>query len=115
VVSALVKEINAQAGREMVPPFTFTYTLSRPAGGADRELVDLLNVFFPPLGYLTPKVNYVQSTPVRAGGRANAGRGDRRQQFWPSARQYSDRAQLPLRSPPLLLRQAGAVRRRSLS
>jgi alginate O-acetyltransferase complex protein AlgJ len=67
VVSALVKEINAQAGREIVPPFTFTYTLSRPAGGADRELADLLNVFFPPLGYLTPKVNYVQSTPCGQG------------------------------------------------
>jgi alginate O-acetyltransferase complex protein AlgJ len=63
VVSALVNEINARAGREIVPPFTFSYTLSRPAGGADRELADLLNVFFPPLGYLTPKVNYVQSTP----------------------------------------------------
>jgi alginate O-acetyltransferase complex protein AlgJ len=68
VVSALVKEINAHAGREIVPPYTFTYTLSRPAGGADRELVDLLNVFFPPLGYLTPKVNYVQSTPCGQGG-----------------------------------------------
>jgi hypothetical protein len=68
VVSALVKEINAQAGREIVPPFTFTYTLSRPTGGADRELADLLNVFFPPLGYLTPKVNYVQSTPCEQGG-----------------------------------------------
>ena len=67
VVSALVKEINAQAGREIVPPFTFNYTLSRPTGGADRELADLLNVFFPPLGYLTPKVNYVQSTPCEQG------------------------------------------------
>ena len=67
VVSALVQEINAQAGREIVPPFTFNYTLSRPAGGADRELADLLNVFFPPLGYLTPKVNYVQSTPCEQG------------------------------------------------
>jgi alginate O-acetyltransferase complex protein AlgJ len=68
LVSALVKEINAQAGREIVPPFTFTYTLSRPTGGADRELADLLNVFFPPLGYLTPKVNYVQSIPCEQGG-----------------------------------------------
>jgi alginate O-acetyltransferase complex protein AlgJ len=59
-VSALVREINAQAGRELVPPFTYTYSLSRPGSGADRELVDLLNVFFPPLGYLTPKVNYNQ-------------------------------------------------------
>jgi hypothetical protein len=68
VVSALVTEINAQAGREIVPPFTFTYTLSQPTGGADRELADLLNVFFPPLGYLTPKVKYVQSTPCGQGG-----------------------------------------------
>jgi hypothetical protein len=67
VVSALVKEINAQAGREIVPPFTFTYTLSRPASGADRELVDLLNVFFPPLGYLTPKINFLQSSSCHEG------------------------------------------------
>jgi hypothetical protein len=57
-VSAIVKEINRQAGRELVPPFTFTYTLSGVSSGADRELVDLLNVFFPPLGYVTPKVTF---------------------------------------------------------
>jgi len=56
----LVDEINRQAGREIVPPFTFSYTLSKPAAGADRELADLLNVFFPPLNYLTPKVDYAQ-------------------------------------------------------
>ena len=28
-VSALVKEINALAGRELVPPFSYTYTLSK--------------------------------------------------------------------------------------
>ncbi len=56
----LVEEINKQAGREIVPPFTFRYTLSSPASGADRELADLLNVFFPPLNYLTPKVDYAQ-------------------------------------------------------
>jgi alginate O-acetyltransferase complex protein AlgJ len=60
VVSALVDEINRQAGREIVPSFTFSYTLSS-AAGADRELVDLLNVFFPPLAYLTPKVKYTTS------------------------------------------------------
>jgi hypothetical protein len=59
-VTSLVDEINKQAGREIVPPFTFSYALSSPASGADRELADLLNVFFPPLNYLTPKVNYVQ-------------------------------------------------------
>jgi alginate O-acetyltransferase complex protein AlgJ len=57
-VSAIVEEINRQAGREIVPPFTFTYTLSGVSHGADRELVDLLNVFFPPLGYQTPKVKF---------------------------------------------------------
>jgi alginate O-acetyltransferase complex protein AlgJ len=61
-VSAVVDEINRQAGREIVPSFTFTYTLSS-AAGADRELVDLLNVFFPPLAYLTPKVKYTTSPP----------------------------------------------------
>ena len=60
-VSAIVEEINRQGGREIVPPFTFTYTLSGASGGADRELVDLLNVFFPPLGYLTPKVKFSPS------------------------------------------------------
>ena len=61
-VSAVVDEINRQAGRPIVPSFTFTYTLSS-AAGADRELVDLLNVFFPPLAYLTPKVKYTTSPP----------------------------------------------------
>jgi alginate O-acetyltransferase complex protein AlgJ len=60
-VSAIVAEINRQAGRELVPPFTFTYTLSGVTSGADRELVDLLNVFFPPLGYVTPKVKFLPS------------------------------------------------------
>ena len=36
-VSAIVEEINRQAGREIVPPFTFTYTLSGVSHGADRE------------------------------------------------------------------------------
>ena len=60
-VSAIVAEINRQAGREIVPPFTFSYTLSGVSSGADRELVDLLNVFFPPLGYVTPKVKFLPS------------------------------------------------------
>jgi alginate O-acetyltransferase complex protein AlgJ len=59
-VSALVDEINRQAGRQIVPSFAFTYALSS-AAGTDRELVDLLNVFFPPLAYLTPKVKYTTS------------------------------------------------------
>jgi alginate O-acetyltransferase complex protein AlgJ len=62
-VSAIVDAINQQAGRELIPPYTFTYTLSKPAAGADRELADLLNVFFPPLGYQTPKVSFTPSVP----------------------------------------------------
>lgn len=62
-VSAVVEEINRLAGHEIIPPFKFTYTMSKPAKGADRELVDLLNVFFPPLGYQTPKVNFQPSVP----------------------------------------------------
>src|SRR3954447_21676478 len=61
-VTAVVEDINRQAGRELVPPFTFTYTLSGVASGVDRDLVDLLNVFFPPLSYLTPKVKF-QTAP----------------------------------------------------
>ena len=62
-VSAIVDAINQQAGRELIPPYTFTYTLSKPASGADRELADLLNVFFPPLGYQTPTVSFTPSVP----------------------------------------------------
>lgn len=62
-VSAIVDEINRQAAHEIIPPFSFSYTLSGVANGQERELVDLLNVFFPPLGYLTPKVDFVPSVP----------------------------------------------------
>jgi hypothetical protein len=62
-VSAIVEEINRQAGYDIIPPFKFTYTLSRPTSGADRELADLLNVFFPPLGYQTPVVKLLPSIP----------------------------------------------------
>src|SRR3954467_6641622 len=62
-VSALVEDINPQAGHEVVPPFTFSYTLSGVTSGVDRDLVDLLNVFFPPLSYLTPKVKFQTAVP----------------------------------------------------
>jgi alginate O-acetyltransferase complex protein AlgJ len=62
-VSAVVEDINRQAGRELVPPFTFTWTLSGVTSGVDRDLVDLLNVFFPPLSYLTPKVKFQPAMP----------------------------------------------------
>jgi len=71
--TSLVEEINKQAGREIVPPFTFSYTLSSPANGADRELADLLNVFFPPLNYLTPKVNYTQPVSCADSSARNLG------------------------------------------
>jgi alginate O-acetyltransferase complex protein AlgJ len=59
--TAVVEDINRQARREMVPPFTFTYALSGVTSGVDRDLADLLNVFFPPLSYLTPKVKFQPS------------------------------------------------------
>src|SRR5947199_4824230 len=62
-VSAVVEDINRQAGRELVPPFTSSWTLSGVTSGVDRDLVDLLNVFFPPLGYLTPKVKFQPAVP----------------------------------------------------
>jgi len=60
VVSAIVEEINRQSGRELIPPFRFTYTLSNTKTKSDRELADLLNVLFPPLGYLTAKLSFDQ-------------------------------------------------------
>jgi alginate O-acetyltransferase complex protein AlgJ len=62
-VSAVVEDINREAGHEIVPPFTFSYTLSGVTSGVDRDLVDLLNVFFPPLSYLTPKVKFHTAVP----------------------------------------------------
>ena len=62
-VSAMVEAINRQAGREIIPPFKFTYQMSGALSGADRELVNLLNVFFPPLSYQAPKVSFQPSTP----------------------------------------------------
>jgi alginate O-acetyltransferase complex protein AlgJ len=69
--TAIVDDINRQAGREMVPPFTFTYTLSTVTSGVDRDLADLLNVLFPPLSYLAPTVKFQPSAscadhPARA-------------------------------------------------
>jgi alginate O-acetyltransferase complex protein AlgJ len=62
-VSAIVDDINRLAGRDIIPPFTFSYTLSGVASGQERELIDLLNVFFPPLGYQTPKVKFSPAVP----------------------------------------------------
>ena len=57
----IAEEINRQAGQVLAPPFTFTYKISGVTQGVDRELADLLNVFFPPLAYLTPKVTFQPS------------------------------------------------------
>jgi alginate O-acetyltransferase complex protein AlgJ len=62
-VTAIVEDINRQAGRQLVPPFSFTYTLSGVTSGVDRDLADLLNVLFPPLAYLTPKAKFQLSAP----------------------------------------------------
>ena len=61
VATLIAEEINRQAGRVLAPPFTFTYTISGVTQGVDRELADLLNVFFPPLAYQTPKVKFQPS------------------------------------------------------
>lgn len=57
----IAEEINRQAGKILAPPFTFTYTISGATSSVDRELAELLNVFFPPLAYLTPKVKFQPS------------------------------------------------------
>ena len=59
----VVGEIDRQAGRQLVPTFDFTSTMTSRAEGSDRELIDVFNVLFPPLGYATPKVTYRQPVP----------------------------------------------------
>lgn len=59
--TVIAEEINRQAGKNLAPPFTFTYTISGVTAGVDRELADLLNTFFPPMAYLTPKVKFQPS------------------------------------------------------
>lgn len=66
VLSAIVEEVNRQSGRELIPPFRFTYAVSTVQSQADRELVDLLNVFFPPLGYRTAKLSVEQPSACRS-------------------------------------------------
>jgi alginate O-acetyltransferase complex protein AlgJ len=60
-VSVIVEEINRQAGQEIIPPSRFSYALSGVANTSDRELIDLLNVFLPPLSYRTSKVMFMPS------------------------------------------------------
>jgi hypothetical protein len=69
-VLAIVDEANRQAGRTLVPGYQFSYTASGVSRGVDRELADILNVFFPPLAYKTPKVEFqpqasCSSSPAR--------------------------------------------------
>jgi alginate O-acetyltransferase complex protein AlgJ len=45
------------AEHEFIPPFKFTNTPPVQVSGANRELVDLLNVFAPPPDCQTPKVS----------------------------------------------------------
>lgn len=58
----IAEAINRQAGRLLVPPFTFTYKISSTASAVDREVADLLNIFFPPRIYQTPKVTFQPAT-----------------------------------------------------
>src|SRR5439155_17459430 len=60
---AVLGEINRQAGRVIVPPFGFSYTIAKAPEGMDRDLADLMNVFFPPLTYRTPDVAFQPSPP----------------------------------------------------
>jgi hypothetical protein len=60
VILAMVEDINRQFGHEVIPSFRFTYALSDKKSSADRELADLLNMFFPPLGFLTAKLSFQQ-------------------------------------------------------
>jgi alginate O-acetyltransferase complex protein AlgJ len=57
-VLAIVDELNRQAGHMLVPGYQFSYTVSGVGRGVDRELADILNIFFPPLAYKTPKVEF---------------------------------------------------------
>lgn len=61
VVAEIVREINRQAGRELVPSFKFRFTMNQHPSGVDRDLADLLNVLYPPLDYVTPKVAFEPS------------------------------------------------------
>ncbi len=58
---AVLDEIDRQAGRVVVPPFAFAYTIAKAPEGMDRDLADLMNVFFPPLTYRTPDVTFQPS------------------------------------------------------
>ncbi|RED25827.1 acetyltransferase AlgX (SGNH hydrolase-like protein) [Rhodopseudomonas thermotolerans] len=64
----IVDAINAQAGRELLPPFSFSATVSRPAEGRDRDLAELANLLVAPIDYPTPKLTY--SHPPCAGREA---------------------------------------------
>lgn len=57
-VTALVAEIDRQAGRDLVPGFRFSYRISAVTRGVDRELADILNVLMPPLGFETTTVQF---------------------------------------------------------
>lgn len=64
----IVEAINAQAGRELLSPFSFTVTVSRPAEGRDRDLAELANLLVAPIDYPTPKLTF--SHPPCAGREA---------------------------------------------
>ncbi|PZA10893.1 alginate O-acetyltransferase [Rhodopseudomonas palustris] len=57
----IVDAINAEAGRELLSPFSFTVTVSRPAEGRDRDLAELANLLVAPIDYPTPKLTFSHS------------------------------------------------------
>jgi hypothetical protein len=64
----IVDAINTQAGRDLLPRFSFSYTVSQPAEGRDRDLAELANLLVAPIDFPTPKLSY--SHPPCAGREA---------------------------------------------
>ncbi|QDL99639.1 alginate O-acetyltransferase [Rhodopseudomonas palustris] len=64
----IVDAVNAQVGRELLPPFSFTARIVRPAEGRDRDLAELANLLVAPIDYPAPKLTY--SHPPCAGREA---------------------------------------------
>jgi hypothetical protein len=67
-VQAVTEAINTQAGRPLVPSFAYSSTMTTAITGQDRDLADVVNMLFPPLGYAVPKVTYQLPTPCSQSG-----------------------------------------------
>jgi hypothetical protein len=60
---ALVEEINREAGRQIVPEIKWSYVITRNPMGADRDMVELMNLLRPPVDYPVPEVKFQPATP----------------------------------------------------